>query len=240
MLVLPLQYPIVLLPGARVSLALPKSIGSQLAEALGEAKSRSSSSSANSDNSTLTIAAVPLTNPKSNDGTEAPILNEWACAARVTRLVRPSVLNQTDKHILTIQGRERVRLTRSPSLNLEKMEDRLPDHAVEYPGMGTMPTRELITEFKGAALKLLDRLVQDTGSMDNSSKASQNARREIWTRFANMVEEIADERVPWLADVMVWSIITDYNDRLGAFSCHLFQSLILFSVFSRHALCWLC
>ena len=208
MLILPLQHPLVSLPGARISLTLPDDLAHQVADApLG-----------------LTLAATPITNPKASDGSEKPVLNEWACAARVVRLIRPSVLNQSEAFIVTLIGRERVRVKQTRPFSFYSNDSdsgsdssngsrgdgrrrkRLPDFPVEYPPAETTPKREIITEFKGAALKLLDRLVQDAG---------KGSRREVWSKFATMVEEVSDTRTPWLADVMVWSIITDYNDRLG-------------------------
>ena len=67
---------------------------------------------------------------------------------------------------------------------------------------------QAVEKFKKAALQMLGRLGQD---------ASKASRRDAWVRFANMVEDITDRRVGWLSDLMVGSIITDYDDRLGEY-----------------------
>lgn len=202
MLVLPLEHPLVLLPGARVSLSLPDDIADQLVEA-------------SNTTSGLTLAATPITIPKSNDGSEDLILNEWACTARVLRLVRPSVLSQSDRFVVTVVGRERVRVKLTQPFSYfpkgseshgQRKVQRLPDYTVEYQPAETTPKKEIIADFKGSALKLLDRLVLD---------ADKTSRRDLWKRFATMVEEVSDSRTPWLSDIMVWTVVDNYDDRLG-------------------------
>ena len=39
--------------------------------------------------------------------------------------------------------------------------------------------------------------------------------KEGYITTATMLEDIADARIPWIADVLVGSIDTDYNHKLG-------------------------
>ncbi|KAH8112093.1 ATP-dependent protease La [Phellopilus nigrolimitatus] len=189
--VLALQYPTVILPGARIALPVDPELGQQLVALMHESDTHP------------VLAAVPIVNAKSAHG-EAPVLGEWGCASRIMRLVRPSALNQSDKYVVSLQGLTRVRLARP----IEVTEDTIGSlfqHPVVYPAIETTPGREAVSAFKTAALKMLDQLIEDTG---------KSSRKEVFTRFATMVEDMSDARVPWLADVMVWSIITDHSDRL--------------------------
>lgn len=192
LLVIPLSYPTIILPGASLSVSLNAEIGQQLVTFMQDLSGPA------------VLAAVPFTNPKSNEG-ETPVLSEWGCAVRITRLVRPSALNRTDSYVVSLHGITRLRLAEPLTLKADELES-LPLHPFEYPPKETTPNRESVRTFKSAAFKLLDHLVQDAG---------KSSRREAWTRLANMVEDISDSRATWMADVMVWSIVTDYEDRLG-------------------------
>ena len=79
--------------------------------------------------------------------------------------------------------------------------------AVEYyPDTNRVPSTESVGVFKGAALRLLDRLAQD---------ASQLSRKEGWLKVAAMVEDVSESRAPWIADVMVAAVNGEYADKLG-------------------------
>jgi ATP-dependent Lon protease len=81
------------------------------------------------------------------------------------------------------------------------------EHVVEYPDTnGVVPSRESVEVFKGAALRLLDRLAKD---------ASQLSRKEGWLKVSTMVEEISGSRAAWMADVMVAAVNGEYSDKLG-------------------------
>lgn len=85
--------------------------------------------------------------------------------------------------------------------------DSLVRHAVEYPDANDVPSREAVEVFKGAALRLLERLAKD---------ASQLPRKEAWLKVSAMLDEISDSRATWMADVMVAAINGEYSDKLGA------------------------
>ena len=190
--ILPLQYPLIIFPGSRVTLPVKKALGQQLVTLMQESEAAP------------VVAAVPILNDESKTSEEYT-LNSWGCVARITRLIRPSALNPSETFLVTLHGITRVRLPHTVQIVSNPPEE-LPYHQVEYLPPEGKAAKDTITTFKGAALNLLDRLVQDAGN---------NTRRENWARFSAMVEEVSDARAGWLADVMVWSMITDYSDRLG-------------------------
>ena len=187
--ILPLQQPLVILPGARITLPVKRQLGQQLVAHVQDSEAEP------------VIAVVPII---SGDG-EPLKLNDWGCIARIPRLVRPAALNPNETYHLTLHGLTRVRVPKSAELESVK-EDELHYAPIEYQKSEGKPKKETVAKFKGAALQLLDRLIQD---------AKRGAKRENWTRFATLVEDMSDDRTGWLADVMVWSIIQDYSDKLG-------------------------
>ncbi|EJD04952.1 ATP-dependent protease La [Fomitiporia mediterranea MF3/22] len=195
--ILPLPHPTILLPGVSVSVPLNVDLGQHLAAYVQESSGPA------------VVAAVPIISPNSSEG-ETPVLNDWGCAARVTRLLRPSALDETEKYIVTLHGLTRVRLAKPLKYKSKKAED-LMSHPVEYPPKESAPGVEVVRAFKAAAFKLLDRLVQDAG---------RGSRRAGWTRLATMVEEASENRLTWLADIMIWSIVSEYEDRLAYLAEH--------------------
>ncbi|KLO17734.1 ATP-dependent protease La [Schizopora paradoxa] len=193
--VLPLQHPLILLPASRITIPVKKELGQQLASLIQESEAQP------------VLAAVPIVNADSAQG-EAPVLNEWGCVARITRLVRPSALNPSETYLVTLHGITRVRLARPLKLTSNAPEF-MPYHPVEYGSTsqkeGQVPTREAIDAFKRSSLRLLEKLGHDSG---------KGSRRDAWAKFSSMVEDISDQRAGWLADVMVGSIISEYADRL--------------------------
>ena len=190
--VLPLQYPVLLLPASRITVPVKKEVGQQLISLIHESEAQP------------VVAAVPIINPESAQD-EEPVLNEWGTSARIARLVRPSALNPSENFLVTLHGLTRVRLAKPLQIASGTL-DEMPYHSVEYPPTEGAPQREQVIAFKGAALRLLDRLKLD---------APKGSQKDTWSKFASMVEEISDSRVGWLADVMVAGIIVDYSDRLS-------------------------
>ena len=91
--ILPLPHPLLILPGARLSLPIGADVGHQLTKLIREA-----------DDNPI-VAAVPIiksNNAENNAKGEQYSLGEWGCATRVTRLVR--ALNASEKFIITVQG----------------------------------------------------------------------------------------------------------------------------------------
>ena len=154
------------------------------------------------------IAAVPVTNPTSDNTT--PVLSEWGTAARVLRLVKPSLRDPRQPYLISLHGLTRVRLiaTRDTSSFSPDLKGHLSSHDVEYPPTEHIPSRETVEKFKLSALRLLDRLARDS---------SQHARRESFIKISGMLEDITSSRATWMADVLIGSINGEYNDKLGAF-----------------------
>ena len=181
--VLPLPHPIILLPAARITLPLKQSLGEHIVSLVDESDSE------------LVIAAVPT--------------NQWGTAARIVRILRPPPRNPRQQYLVTLQGLTRIYL-KSPLVlnnnNQSRSVDSLVIHPVEYPDTNGVPSSESVEVFKGAALRLLDRLAKD---------ASQLSRKEGWLKVSAMVEDISDSKASGMADVMVAAINGEYSDKLG-------------------------
>ena len=193
--ILPLQQPSILLPASKITVTVKRELGQQLISLIQDSESQP------------VVVAVPVITAESKEEKDAVVANEWGTVARIARLVRPSALNPNDTYLVTLHGLSRVRLGRPLNPSSESPEY-LHYHPVEYPPSEQAPSKEAVEKFKKAALQMLGRLGQD---------ASKASRRDAWVRFANMVEDITDRRVGWLSDLMVGSIITDYDDRLGEY-----------------------
>ena len=192
--VLPLPHPTILLPAARATVPLNRYLAQALINLIQDSET---------DGQTH-VVAVPIVNPPTN-GTE-PVLNDWGVVARVIRLARTSGINATHSpYLLSIQGLTRVRLTRPLKLTSHSPET-LPYHVVEHAPTEGLPSHEVVEAFKSAALRLLDRLAQDSSKL---------AKRDAWLKLAGMVEDVTDQRAGWLADLLVSNISGEYSDRLG-------------------------
>lgn len=193
--VVPLAYPTILLPGARITVPVSRGLGDQLLAIFESAESQP------------VVAAVPTLAPTDTHSSSAG-LSQWATTARVTRLVRPPPRNPRHPFFVSLQGLSRIRLT-TPSeapLSADDYTHSLRMHAVEYLAKEQPPSHESVEVFKAAALRLLDRLAKD---------AVQQSRKEAWVKVAGMVEDIEQHRAPWMADVMVAAINGEYADKLG-------------------------
>ena len=195
--VLPLEHPVIVLPASRFTLHLSKDLGEALLALIEQS------------DTLPVVAAVPITTTSSS-GTE-PVFSEWGTATRILRLVRPPARNPRQPYLLSLQGLARVRL--SSPFKLPPPENRtsmlgptLATHDIEYPSEERVPSREVVDKFKQSALRLLDRLARDS---------VQQSRRDGYHKIANMLDDITDARTPWMADVLVGSINTDYSDKLG-------------------------
>ncbi|KAF8968849.1 Lon protease C-terminal proteolytic domain-containing protein [Flammula alnicola] len=136
-----------------------------------------------------------------------PTLSEWGTAARVLRLVKPPARNPRQPYLVSLHGLTRVRLIHM-SKNKLSGEDllHLPMHDVEYPPSEKVPSPESVEKFKQSALRLLDRLAKDS---------VQQTRKEGYNKIANMLDDIADARTPWMADVLIGSVNGEYSDKLA-------------------------
>ncbi|TFK82017.1 ATP-dependent protease La [Polyporus arcularius HHB13444] len=148
----------------------------------------------------LVIGTVPCTSPTT--------IHPWGTAARVVRVVRPiSRASQRVYHV-TLHGLSRIHFpdtTPGPFAPNELIELR-----AEYPPADGPPSPESIAPFRAAASKLLDSLAQD---------ATQQSRRDVYVKISHMIEEVSDDRAPWMADVIVAGINkVEYADKLAYLS----------------------
>ncbi|PPQ73062.1 hypothetical protein CVT26_014654 [Gymnopilus dilepis] len=195
---LALPHPLILLPASRFTMPVTKEIGETLLALIEE-----------SDTLPI-VAAVPLTSPSPPTTSDAPApLGEWGTAARVLRLVKPPARNPRQPYLVSLHGLTRVRLihmsTHKHKLTLDDLL-RLPTHDVEYPPPEKVPSPEAVDKFKQSALRLLDRLAKDS---------PQQSRKEGYIKIAGMLDDIADARTPWMADVLVGSVNGEYGDKLA-------------------------
>lgn len=133
--ILPLPHPLILLPSARASIPVPRSLGEQLLSLI-------------EDSDALPIVAAV---PESPEGTA---LGEWGTASRVLRLVRqPS----SRSYLLSLQGLTRIKRKSPGNVQALSLED------VEYPSQDKLPpSKENVERFKQSASRLLERLSRDS------------------------------------------------------------------------------
>ncbi|OCH91337.1 ATP-dependent protease La [Obba rivulosa] len=184
--VLALPAPVVLLPTARLTLPIPRAAGEALLDLIHETETQP------------VVAAVPVIS------SDPPVLHAWGTAARVVRLVRPPSRTSKQPFLLTLHGLSRVRLL-DEGKGAFNAAGGVVERTVEYQTMEGAPSPETIATFKAAAHKLLDRMVQDT---------SQQSRRDSYNKIANTLDELSDQRAPWMADLLVAGLNTEHGDRL--------------------------
>ncbi|KAI0717733.1 ATP-dependent protease La [Cerioporus squamosus] len=148
----------------------------------------------------LVIGTVPCTSPTT--------IHPWGTAARVVRVVRPISRSTQRVYHVTLHGLSRIHFpdtTSGPFAPNELIELR-----AEYPPADGPPSPESIAPFRAAASKLLDSLAQD---------ATQQSRRDVYVKISHMIEEVSDDRAPWMADVIVAGINkVEYQDKLDYLS----------------------
>ena len=212
---IPLPYPLILLPSARLTFPIPNNQADALIRLF------------NSSIANPVFAAVPFVQ---HDGTTS--LHEWGVTARIVRFVRPRP--QSDEpYLLTLAGITRIRLTNtstsanntSPSTNntatgtgtgsgtSDAFSHPLPRVTVIHspPDAESPPAVDIVQDFKAAAVRLLERFAQD---------ASQSARkRESWARIAHVVDETESDKAAALADAIVSAVGAEYADKLGEYEC---------------------
>ena len=147
----------------------------------------------------LVIGTVPCTSPTT--------IHPWGTAARVVRVVRPISRSSQRVYHVTLHGLSRIHFPDTTSGTFAPNE--LIELRAEYPPADGPPSPETIAPFRTAASKLLDSLAQD---------ATQQSRRDVYVKISHMIEEVSDDRAPWLADVIVAGINKiEYADKLGEF-----------------------
>jgi ATP-dependent Lon protease len=206
---IPLPYPLILLPSARLTFPIPNDQADALIRLI------------NSSITNPVFAAIPFVQ---HDGTTS--LHEWGVTARIVRFVRPRA--QSDEpYLLTLAGVTRICLTNTSANNTS------PSTSNTASGTGTAtsdssshpltqvtvihsppdsespPAVDIVQDFKAAAIRLLERFAQDT---------SQSARRrESWARIAHVVDESELDKAAALADAIVSAVGAEHADKLGEY-----------------------
>ncbi|KAI0270715.1 Lon protease C-terminal proteolytic domain-containing protein [Gloeopeniophorella convolvens] len=183
-----LPHPLILLPGARATIPIVHKQADALIRLI------------DSSTNNPVLAAVPLLQ---NEGRTS--VNDWGVTARITRFVRPRPRSE-EPYLLTLTGIARVCL--ATTLPVPTDAAPLPTANVTYPppDAESAPTADVVQDFKGAAIRLLERYASDT---------TQSARkRESWTRIAQLVEETEAYRAAALADALVSAVGAEYSDKL--------------------------
>ncbi|KAI0326803.1 ATP-dependent protease La [Cubamyces sp. BRFM 1775] len=187
--VLTLPQPIVLLPTARIQAFLDEPAGLKLVELVQRSDAQ------------LVVGTVPCTS--------ASEVYSWGTGARVVRVVR-TVSRSSDKAFqVTLHGLSRLYYPDTQSGAPFNPND-LIELTAERPKPDGPPSQEAVATFRAAAAKLLDHLARDT---------NQQSRRDVYVKISHMLEEVSDDRTPWMADVIVAGINKlDYNDKLAYLS----------------------
>ncbi|KAM5532690.1 hypothetical protein V8D89_013659 [Ganoderma adspersum] len=187
--VLTLPQPLVLLPTARVQIPLDDATGTRLIELVQRSESQ------------LVIGTVPCTSSSS--------VHPWGTAARVVRIVRPLSKSPQRLYHVTLHGLSRIYFPDTKSQTPFSPSD-LIELKAEHPKADGAPTPETVAPFRAAASKLLQGLAQDT---------TQQSRKDVYAKIAQMMEEVSDDRTPWMADVIVAGINkVEYDDKLDFLS----------------------
>ncbi|KAJ7583597.1 ATP-dependent protease La [Mycena floridula] len=199
--ILPLEHPVIVLPASRFTLHLSKELGEAVMALIEQS------------DALPIVAAVPIINPTSS--TEAPVLADWGTATRILRLIKPPARNPRQPYMVSLSGLTRVRLPTPLKLDHSDIRDSvlgptLLTHDIEYQPTEKVPSKEVAEKFKQSAVRLLDRLARE---------AVQMSRREGFQKIADMLDDIADARTPWMADVLIATIGTEYSDKLAILSC---------------------
>jgi ATP-dependent Lon protease len=184
--VLPLPYPVVLLPASKFTMPVSRETGDAILELMEQS------------DVLPVVAAIPVTNPDE----KTPEYSGWATATRILRLVRPPTQNRKQPYLVSLHGLARVQLRKPFSGALLTLQD------VKYSADSHPPSAEVVEKFKESALRLLDRL---------SVGSKGNAKRERYIKIAGLLDELTEARAPWMADVLVSSLTTEYSDKLGEY-----------------------
>ncbi|KAI0651283.1 ATP-dependent protease La [Trametes meyenii] len=187
--VLTLSQPLVLLPTARLQTFLDEPAGLKLVELVQRSDTQ------------LVIGTVPCASTSE--------VYSWGTGARVVRVVR-TVAKASDKAFqVTLHGLSRLHYPDTQSGAPFSPND-LIELTAERPKSDGPPATEAVAAFRAAATKLLDHLAQDT---------NHQSRRDVYVKISHMLEEVSDDRTPWMADVIVAGINKlDYQDKLAYLS----------------------
>jgi ATP-dependent Lon protease len=190
---IPLPYPLVLLPSARLTFPIPSKQADALIHLF------------DSSVADPLLVAVPFVQ---HEGTTS--LNQWGVTARIDRFIRPRAKSD-EPYLLTLTGITRTRLagTSPTTTDISDATSPLSRVTVVYPPLDahSPPVSDIVQDFKAAAIRLLERFAQDT---------SQSARkRESWARIAHVVDETEPDKAAAVADAIVSAVGAEHADKLG-------------------------
>lgn len=130
-------------------------------------------------------------------------------------------MQTSNLHIVTLEGIQRVQLP-SPLPNLSPNHIVSPAHAVTYSNPEVVPTAQTIAKFRSTSLKLLSRLNQTSQEKAGAQQKSLTGLiikladgATPFAKLARVVQDADDERLPWIADLVVGVLGTDldFNDK---------------------------
>ncbi|KZO97630.1 ATP-dependent protease La [Calocera viscosa TUFC12733] len=208
--VLPLPYPRLLLPHARLTLPIPHSVASALLDILRESQAAGIAGPP-------VIAAVPVL-PAGGEGDELGLglgwgvedgrrLHSTGVSASLVRLARGS--GQAD--VLTLQGIARVHLPDPPSTPL----DPLPVHRVRFPQPSAQPVDPAaFEEFRERAMKVVAGRERDAERRDGRDGVAKG-----WARLADLLASVGLDRAGWACDVVMGAVGASYEDSLKLLEC---------------------
>jgi ATP-dependent Lon protease len=195
---LPLPYPIILLPSCTSTLFVDYVTSQKILELR---RRRGNIEDA------LTVAAVPAAVEPPLGQKVPPALSQWATAARVVRMMRGTAEQGTAQaYVLVLHGVARIRLS-GAKLVISETES-IQDVEVTYPAFSKQPPVEAVEQFRSAALKLLEKL---------ANQASHSAKRSQWLKLSNMTEEMLAEGDISVVDRLVAALKCEFMENLGAF-----------------------
>ncbi|ESK84683.1 atp-dependent protease la 2 [Moniliophthora roreri MCA 2997] len=204
--IVPIPYPLVLLPGARLTIPIPQRIGDALLHA--------QEGSGGGGRGLPVVAAVPCSPPEDHEkdsevvigdkGTEGKpgivTKEKWGTATRILRLVRPPPSftksakgGSPQVYLASVHALTRVRLEEpydASAALTSALHDGDRDMKllnVSYPPLAPYEkdreeeAREAVVKFKAAALRVLGHLMQNTNG---------NGKKDAYVKVAGMLEEL--------------------------------------------------
>ncbi|EJU00206.1 hypothetical protein DACRYDRAFT_117270 [Dacryopinax primogenitus] len=209
--VLPLPYPPLLLPHARLTLPIPHVVAQALVELLRDSQSAGLPSS-------LVIAAVPVPPPAGTAGEGDDLGLGWGVedgrrlhtTGVSASLVRLS-LGSGQVDVLTLQGISRLHLPDPPQTPL----DPLPVHRVKFPrvsGESVDPAK--FEEWREKALRVVSGRERDAERREGKEGSAR-----AWARLGEIVAGVGVERAGWAVDVLMGAVGMSYEDSLKILEC---------------------
>ncbi|KAG8908806.1 hypothetical protein FRB99_003044 [Tulasnella sp. 403] len=151
----------------------------------------------------------------------AIFVRQTPAGAKVLRIIRPPSLQASQPHIVTLQGVQRIQLSKSITLSNPAP---LSIHSTVAPSTLPAATPQTIAAFRSATIKLLSRLASEDQSNSGDKRrdlanlvltlsGASRAGDSMWGRMIKMVRDSDDDHMPAIADLIVALIGGDFDDR---------------------------